>query len=184
MPLIQTSVIEGGAVYGVPQMSYTVDGATGKDYSAALTAAAFKQATAIEASASSYVSVVKERARKVDELGQVMAYLAEAYANLKVKDAAPGDMSTVNNGAWVNSTASKYGITLVFFPNTAMMTRANLMKGQNEIQHAIDTEDNNLQQDMVALQGLLSKRDNAFSSASRIVKKADDAASSVIHNIV
>ena len=184
MPLIETNVIPGASVYGVPQMSYTVAGAAGKDYSAALTVAAFKQATAIEASAASYSAVVKERARKVDELGQVMAYLAEAFANLKVKDTTSNDTATVNNGAWVNGTASKYGITLIFQENTAKMTRANIMKGQNEIQYAIDTEDNNLQQDMVALQGLLSKRDNAFSSASRIVRKADDAASSVIHNIV
>ena len=64
------------------------------------------------------------------------------------------------------------------------MTRANLMKGQNEIQYAMDVENNNLQQDMVSLQGLISKRDNAFSAASRIVRKADDAASSTIGNIV
>ena len=184
MPLIQTNVIEGGAVYGVPQASYTVDGDAGKDYSAALTAAALKQSTSIEAAASSYASIVKARARKVEDLGQVMAHLSEAFANLKVKDAAPGDTATVSNGAWVNGTASKYGITLIFQENTANMTRKNIMKGQNEVQYAIDTEDNNLQQDMVALQGLLSKRDNAFSSASRIVRKSDDAASSVIHNIV
>ena len=165
MPLIETTVIPGASVYGVQQVSYTVAGAAGKDYAAALTAATLRESAAIE-------------------LGQVMAYLAEAFANLKVKDTTSNDTATVNNGAWVNGTALKYGITLVFMPNTAIMTRANIMKGQNEIQYAIDTEDNNLQQDMVALQGLLSKRDNAFSSASRIVRKADDAASSVIHNIV
>ena len=184
MPLIETSVISGASVYGVPQVSYTVGGEAGKDYSAALTVAAFKQATAIEAAASSYVSVVKARAHKVDELGQVMAFLAEAFANLSTKNPAPGDTATVNNGHWVNTTASKYGITLVFQANTAKMTRANIMKGQNDIQYAMDTEDNNLQQDMVALQGLISKRDNSFSTAASIVRKADNSASSIIANIV
>ena len=184
MPLIQTSVIEGGAVYGVPQASYTVDGDAGKDYSAALAVAALKQSTSIEAAASSYASIVKARARKVEDLGQVMAHLSEAFANLKVKDAAPGDTATVSNGAWVNGTTRKYGITLVFQENTANMTRANIMKGQNDIQYAMDTEDNNLQQDMVALQGLISKRDNSFSTAASIVRKADNSASSIIGNIV
>ena len=184
MPLIETNVIPSASIYGVPQMSYTVAGDAGKDYSAALAVAALKQSTSIEAAASSYVSIVKARARKVEELGEVMALLNEAFANLKVKDAAPGDTATVDNGAWVNGTALKYGITLVFMPYTAIMTRANLMKGQNEVQYAIDTEDNNLQQDTVTLQGLLSKRDSAFSTASRIVQKADNAASSVIQNIV
>ena len=184
MPLIETNVIPGASVYGVPQASYTVDGVAGKDYSAALAKAAFKQSTAIEAAASASSAVVKARARKVEELGQVMAELSKAYAKLRVKNAEPGDSATVDNGAWVNGTALKYGITLVFKENTADMTRANLMKGQNEIQYAMDVENNNLQQDMVSLQGLISKRDNAFSAASRIVRKADDAASSVIHNIV
>ena len=43
MPLIETNVIPGASVYGVPQASYTVDGVAGKDYSAALAKAAFKQ---------------------------------------------------------------------------------------------------------------------------------------------
>ena len=184
MPLIETNVIPGASVYGVPQVSYTVAGATDKDYSAALTVAAFKQATSIEASSSSYSAIVKARARKIEELGEVMAYLSRAYAQLRVDGAESGDTVTIDNGSWVNGTALKYGITLVFMPNTAIMTRANIMTGQNQIQYAIDKEDNNLQQDMVALQGLLSKRDSAFSTASRIVQKADNAASAVIQNIV
>ena len=184
MPLIQTHVIDGGAVYGVPQVSYTVDGATGKDFSAALAAATLKESTAIESTAASYSVVVKERARKVDELGQVMAYLSKAYAKLRVNNGQSSDETSIDNAAWVNATALKYGITLVFKEGTANMTRGNIMKGQNEIEYAIDTEDNNLQQDMVTLQGLISKRDNAFSSASRIVQKADNSASSVIGNIV
>lgn len=184
MPLIQANVIEGGAVYGVPQMSYTVDGVADKDYSAALAAASLKESAAIEATAASYSAVVKERARKIEDLGGVMAELAKAYAKLRVKDAERDDTATVDNGAWVNGMASKYGITLIFKENTADMTRANLMKGQNEVQYAIDTEDNSLQQDMVALQGLISKRDNAFSTASRLVKKADGTAGATIGNIV
>ena len=181
--LIEATPIAGGSVYGVAQFSYTVGGVSGKDYAAALIAATLKESTAIEAAASSYSAVVQERARKIDELGRVLAELNKALAKLK-SSGQSSDTATVDNGHWVNTTASKYGITLIFNENTSDMTRANIMKGQNEIQYVIDTEDNNMQQDIVALQGLLSKRDNAFSSASRIVKKADDAASTVIHNIV
>ena len=184
MPLIETNVISGAAVYGVQQVSYTVAGETGKDFSAALAAAAFRQTAAIEVAASSYADVVRERERELDELGQVMAELNKTFAKLKVKDQEPSDTATVDNGAWVNATASKYGITLVFQQNTAKMTRANIMKGQNDIQYAMDTEDNNLQQDTVTLQGLLSKRDSAFSTASRLVRKADDAGAATIGNIV
>ena len=47
----------------------------------------------------------------------------------------------------------------------------------------MDTEDNNLQQDVVSLQGLVSKRDNAFSTAGRLVKKYDGSADAIIGNM-
>ena len=39
------------------------------------------------------------------------------------------------------------------------------------------------QQDIVALQSFISKRDNAYSTAAKLVKKANNAASSTIRNI-
>ncbi|MBQ9727222.1 MAG: hypothetical protein IJV65_06935 [Kiritimatiellae bacterium] len=192
MPLIETNVIQGGAVYGVAQMSYTVDGAAGKDYSAALAAAALKESTAIEAAAASYTEVVRVRERKVTDLGEALAYLNKALSTLRVKNAEPGDKtSEMYELATAHSLLSKYGISLNWSSYSSdaggdkmSMTRANIMKAQNDVQYALDTEDNNLQQDLVALKGLISKRDSAFSAASRIVKKADNAASATIGNIV
>lgn len=180
--LITANTINGGAVYGVAQYEYTVDGAQGKDYIAALTAAAFKQSVAIEAAASSYVEVVRQRQRKVDDLGSILAELNKAVANLPPKNGKPDDAVSIDNSAWVNNTASSYGITLVFNHNTNQMTRGNLWKGQNNIQYALDTTNNDLQQDMVALQSLLSKRDNAYSAAAKLVRKADRTAANSIHN--
>ena len=185
MSLIQTSVIQGGDVYGVPQMSYVVDGATGKDFGEALATAAFYQTVAIEGAASAYADVVRIRERKVDDLGKILSLLTKALAELPVgKNAESGDSTSIEDSSWVNSTALGYGITLVFKENSDKMTRENIMRGQNEIQYALDKEDNDLQQDLVGLQGLISKRDNAFSTASRIVRKVNDAASAVIGNIV
>ena len=181
--LITTSEIPSGAVYGVKQVMYTVDGVDGQDYTAALAAAAFREAVAIEDTTSAFSVVVRQRQQKVSDLGAILAHLSETYAKLKVKDQSKNDQATVNNGAWVNSTALKYGITLVFVANTANMTRANLMKGQNDVQYALDVEDNNLQQDMVSLQSFLTKRDNAYSMASKLVRKSDGAATSTTSNI-
>ena len=180
MSLIEANVIQGGAVYGVAQMSYTVDGAAGKDYGAALAAASLKQAASIEASATAYSSVVKARARKVEDLGALMAQLSYAIASLKVKDTSSSDTASLQDSTLGIAIANAYGIPGI----SATMTRSALYKAQNDVQYAMDTEDNNLQQDVLALQGLLSKRDNAFSTASRIVRKADDAAGNTIKNIV
>ena len=44
--LIQSEAIPGFTVYGVQQVQYTVDGAPDKDYTAAVTCAAFREAAA------------------------------------------------------------------------------------------------------------------------------------------
>ncbi len=63
------------------------------------------------------------------------------------------------------------------------ITYRSATKAQNDIQYAMDTEDNNLKQDMVSLQSFISKRDNAFSAASKIVRKSDGSAGGIIRNI-
>ena len=177
--LIDAVEIAGAAVYGVRQVSYTVGGAAGKDYGAALTAAVFRESSAIEATMNSYATVVRQRTRKLDDLGVLMANINYAIGNLKTKDTESSDKAALANGTQAITIARRYGISGI----TTTMTRANLYKKQNEVQYAMDREDNDLKQDMVALNSLMSKRDNAFSNAARIIKKVNNAASNTISNI-
>lgn len=181
--MIVTEQLTGNTVYGVKQVQYTVDGVSGQDFTKALTEAAFKEAVAIESAAGGYSEVVKARQRKVSDLGDVLSILTECYAKLRVKDGKHDDKISITNAAWVNGITRYYGITLVFVENTDQMTRSNLMKGQTNVEYAIDKENNRLQQDMVSLQSYISKRDNAFSTASKIVRKSNNAASSTINNM-
>lgn len=180
--LIVEEKISGFNVYGVRQVQYTVDGLSGRDYVAALTAAAFKQATAVEASAGSFADVIRLRQRKVDDLGTALAVLAKAIASLPTKNPEPGDKSASDGDlTTAASTVAEYGITMTV--SNSQITRENALKAQSDIQYALDVEDNNLQQDTVSLQSLLTKRDNSFSSAAKIVKKALDASASTIGNM-
>ena len=185
--LIEATKIEGASVYGVAQMSYAVDGVSGQDYAAALSAASFRDAVAIEKSLSGYSEVVRQRMRKIEDLGSVMAALNAAASTLKVKDTESGDRTDAMSQIYeAHSLASKYGISLGWVAisgDTMQMTRAQVYKGQNEVQYAIDKEDNDLKQDMVSLNSFISKRDNAFSAASKLVKKVSDAAGNTISNI-
>ena len=190
--LIEATKIPGASVYGVAQMSYTVDGIAGKDYAAALAAASFKEAVAIEQALSAYSEVVRQRMRKLDDLGTVMAILNEAYATLKTKDMESGDTtSNVPALSDAKATAAKYGVSIsiteidlgALGTKLCFTTRRDLMNAQNAVQYAIDKEDNDLKQDTVSLNSYFSKRDNAFSTASKLVKKALNAAGSAIGNI-
>ena len=188
--MIEQNPIAGASVYGVEQYSYTVNGVAGKDYAAALSAASFKEAVAIEQALSAYSEVVRQRMRKLDDLGTVMAILNEAYATLKTKEQESGD-TTANmvSLATARDKAALYGVTINMTDATiagirfCYTTRRNLMNAQNAVQYAIDKEDNELKQDTVSLNSYVSKRDNSFSTASKLVKKALDASGSTIGNI-
>lgn len=187
--LITTADIPDGAVYGVSQKTYVVDGVAGQDFTAALSAAAFREATAIEAATASYADVVRARTRKCEDLGEVLAALAKAVASLPTKNPKSGDKSEQSAEIYAaRAIAWQYGFDLPFASSdetnkTASITRENAYRLQNDVQYALDTEDNELQQDAVALQSLVSKRDNAFSTAAKLVRKADNAAQSTIGNM-
>ena len=187
--LVEATKIPGGDVYGVAQTSYTVDGVSGQDYAAALTAAAFKESVAIEDALAGYAEVVRQRQRKLEDLGSVMAGINYAYATLKVKDTTSSDKTnSCHELYYARQLADKYGIKIdwsaIDFANETMQsTRGDIMKAQNAVQYAIDREDNDLKQDSVSLQSYVSKRDNAFSTASKLVKKANSTASDTIGDI-
>ena len=188
--MIEQNPIAGASVYGVEQYSYTVNGVAGKDYAAALSAASFKEAVAIEQALSAYSEVVRQRMRKLDDIGTAMAILNEAYATLKTKEQESGD-TTANmvSLATARDKAALYGVTINMTDATiagirfCYTTRRDLMNAQNAVQYAIDKEDNELKQDTVSLNSYVSKRDNSFSTASKLVKKALDASGSTIGNI-
>lgn len=183
--------IRGDAVYGVAQYEYTVGGAPRKDYADALAAASLKESVAIEAYAASYTEVVRQRERKISDLGQVLAALAESIATMD-----PKSNDTSKRSEWsarlyeASGICGQYNIPCPLVAVRyeggrweAQVTFRDATKIQNDVQYAMDKEDNNLQQDMVSLQSLISKRDNAYSSASKIVQKATGTASGIIRNI-
>ena len=83
----------------------------------------------------------------------------------------------------INPAPLTFSITKSDDGNSAAVTWQDAYHAQNNIQYAMDTEDNNLKQDNVALQSLLSKRDSAHSAAAKLVKKGDGTASGIIRNI-
>ena len=190
--LIEPNRIPGAAVYGVEQYSYTVDGVSGKDYAAALSVASFKEAVSIEKALGAYSEVVRQRIRKIDDLGGVMAILNTAYATLKTKEQESGDTTdNIPSLADAKATAAKYGVSISITEidlgglgmKLCYTTRRDLMNAQNAVQYAIDKEDNELKQDTVSLNSYVSKRDNSFSTASKLVKKALNASASTIGSI-
>ena len=186
--LIIANELPDAAVYGVKQYDYTVDGIPGQDYIAALTVASFREAVAIEDATGAYADVVRVRNRKVEDLGFVLSAISQAISTMDPKSNNTDKKSDKLSSLYdARDVAAKYGITISLAEisgNTASITYRNATTAQNDVEYAMDTEDNNLQQDMVSLQSFISKRDNAYSTASKIVKKAANNVTSTLGNIV
>ncbi len=190
--LIKPVEIPGGAVYGVAQHDYNVKDAGMRDYAMALSTAAFKQTLAIESTTSAYAAVVRQRQRKVEDLGVVLAYLTYAIDTMNPKSNDVDKKSDTCSQVYdAHEIAYRYGINIpyegVSYSTTsggkAYITYKNATRAQNDVQYALDMENNNLQQDLVSLQTFIAKRDNAFSTAAQIIKKASGTADSTISNV-
>ena len=177
--LIVSENIPGFTVYGVQQVQYTVGGDSGQDYTTAVACAAFKEAAAIEAVCTGYSEVVKARQKKVEDLGEVLALLSRANAQFDPK-AETTDKVTVDGANQIKRICEYYEVELTWDGN--QMTYGNMQKAQTEVQYQMDKEDNNLEQDMVTLQSYISKRDNAYTNASKVVKKTLGAGASTRAN--
>ena len=178
--MIKAEPLADNAVYGVGQVQYAVAGKSGKNFVDAVTLAAFRQAATIEETTGAYAQVVRARQRKIDELGEVLALIAKAVGKIDKKTSS-SDKIGIDNAARVKEIAAKYEVKLSWDGDS--MTRGNLQKAQTNVQYAIDREDNDIQQDIVTLQSYISKRDNAYSNASKVVRKSNQAATSTIGNI-
>lgn len=179
--LISPETIANNSVYGIRQAQYTVGKESGKNFTDAIMLASFKQAVAIEDATTAYSHVVTARQTKIDELSEILADLARVAGSFD-HDVKTSDEVTVSNSPRVKRLAEKYEISLNWTDGNKM-TWGNVQKAKTDVQYAIEREDNDIQQDIVTLQSYLSKRDNAYSNAAKIVRKSNNAASATISDI-
>ena len=189
MALVESMPIEGLSVYGVRQKSYTVEGVEGCDYVKAASIAMFREANAIEAETSAYAAVLEARQRKLDELGWALAVIVKANASMKTKkqkstdlSAADADLKTASQILDKYRRDSNSDLKLPVNGDNKVQ-RGDATSAQSALQYEIDYETNEMQQDMVTMQSLVSKRDNAFSTAASLVQKINSTASTLIGNM-
>ena len=189
MALVESVPIEGLSVYGIRQKSYTVEGVEGCDYAKAASIAMFQEANAIEAETSAYAAVLEARQKKLDELGWALSVIVEAVASMKTKkqkstdlSAADADLKTASQILDKYRRDDNADLKLPVNGDNKVQ-RGDATSAQSALQYEIDYETNDMQQDMVTMQSLVSKRDNAFSTAASLVQKINSTASTLIGNI-
>lgn len=186
MAAIETRKIEGASVYGVEQVSYVVDGVAGRDYSAALAAVGLRQAAAIEANLSAIAAAVRMRQAKLTALNGVLTTLVYAMGTLPNGD----EIDRTDKSAEIDAlrdameTAHDYGIAISLVgDNGNQIQRDEGQTAQANVKHALDMEGNSLQQDMVTLQNLVSKRDSSYQTVASIVKRSLNAGATAVRGL-
>ncbi len=193
--LVEANNIAGLKVYGQQQVDYTVEGKAGCDFGLAVARASMLRSVAVEGVLTGLTSAVRKREQKLTDLGQALAYIAEAAAEFN-KDSHTDDTASSAELATAASLLGKYGIdhsaiTVKTFPGVTpaqdftygTITQSDVQKLQTNVQYELDKEDNYLQQDMVSVQSYFSKRDQALSMAASLVKKVNNTMTSGIRAI-
>lgn len=181
--LIETSNIDGFQVYGLQMVEYTTQGTSATDFASAIAIASLAQSTAIEVETNAYASVLRARQRKLSELGDALAVISQAIASMKT---GSGTQSSDQSDAMsaldtASATLSRYGVSMPV--SNHKVRRDDAETARNDAQYKMDMESNDMQQDMITLQGLISKRDNSFSTAAKVMKKASSTTTTMIRSI-
>ena len=181
---IETTVSPYGDrnIYGIPTKRYAVDGVPDLGLLEAVSFAVLQQSHAIESVTSAMTEMVKLHQQRVEDLGEVMAVLSEALASMDPEDSDVDKRSAINAAkiAHANELLAKYGIAKMSVDEGGQVTFEGTYYKQTDVQLALDTANNDLQQVMAGLQGLINKRDNAFVAANKVVAKMNSTSLTAI----
>lgn len=165
----------GLTVLGTTQYGYTVNGVHGQDFDTAVYRAALCRSVGVEGALTAYNKLLVSRQKKLDALGAAMAGINEAVA----KVSKPKTDTEISLGSDVVSTLRTYGFSSV----ARKMQYKDIVKLQQDVQYAVDREDNEVQQDMSAMQSFITKRDDAMQMAAKLMKKVAQTRSRGINHI-
>lgn len=180
MDKVNSQPMEGVAPFGIQINNYFINGEE-FDYSNVIFQTALFHAASFERESIALTAMVRQRMKKIDDLGAVLSVLNEAYAQLPVKKQKSDDEVGNDKLSGAHTTAGIYGYDIHAWDNK--IYRRDCQHAQNDIQYGIDKEDNDLRQDMLSLESILQKRDNAFSTASKLMKKVLNSSKSIISNM-
>ncbi len=190
--LIETNQIEGFNVYGVQMVDYTSDGVRGRDFGTAVALACFASSAAIEAEATAFAEVLRARQKKLSDLNGALATLIDIMGKFDNDEPESDDTVRDDRLPTVRDIAARYGVTvnirsltlpIVNSPTWYLIRRDDSENARANLEYALDVEDNDLQQDMITMQGLIGKRDNSFSTAAKVIKKVDGTADSILRTV-
>lgn len=182
--IISTAPI-GWAPFGLEQVAYQLPGSSRTlDFEQLVAAMAVGRSAQLEREAQVQAMQVRTRNEAIEMLGEVLAEVNRCLETLAQKKDAP---DTVANSKLYEckQILVKLGVKSYIVTTNTLggLNKGNAQKQQAELVYAIDMQDNDLQQDIISMQSLLNKRDDAYATASKLSTRVSDARSQTLENI-
>jgi len=171
-------------VYGQVQRDFTLGGVQGYGFGDAANETSFRRAVTFETELDAMNRAAQLRITKLEDLGNAMAIVSGACTKFNKKDGVTQQIEYDYTG--LGTLCAKYGITVegVSIPDSKTSTSyANLQKIQSTVKLALDEEQNALQRHTASMQNVMSKRDSAMEQLTKVAKKFDATANTMIRNI-
>lgn len=169
--------------FNFEQVNYYIGGDHSRvhDYEELVVTVSLDRAYALEGEVEPLANLVRARNAKLTALGNAMADVAAASASLSDKDLK--DTTYLSNAGTHRNTLNVYGLNdKAYITDDGKISKEMTQKLQAKLKYAIDVEDNNLQQDVVSLQSYMTKRDDAFSTASQLMRKISQTREKTLAN--
>lgn len=155
----------------------------GMDLETALMAVQGQRASLLEDQLKDQINAVNDRNKGIADANAAMSDIRNLTAGKN--DSAKISLSDLTSET--KTTLENLGIKLPTAPDSGndkgKVTKAALTATLEEIKGKIDAESNNQQMDMLRLQSLSNKRNEAFDLMTNFIKKMNDSRSSVLANM-
>lgn len=179
---------------------------SGMDIETALMMVQTERTKLLDSQLKSQIEEVQKRNELTGALNDMQAKLNGMKGTLDSKDAKPGDKVSEGAGTPTNKTLATEYATQAFKLGmdpapvaatpikdaagnviganvTGMPTREGLEKAIPDLKSKLDSASNSQQMDMLRLQSLSNKRNEAFDTMTNFIKKMQDSRSSIIGNM-
>ncbi len=152
----------------------------GMDLETLMMAVQSNRAQLLEAQLKDQISSVQAKNENISKLNELLGALNGAAAKFK-SDAKAGD--TIDIPANIKTAAASAGVTLPDGFSGSKVTKGNLDSFVQQTKSQIDSLSNSQQMDMLRLQSLSNKRNEAFEVMTNFIKKMQDNRNSIIGNM-
>ena len=187
-----------GSLAGIGQIDLS-----SMDIETALMMVQSQRVTMLDSQLKQQIDEVQKRNELTSQLNEMQAALNKLKAELK-SDAKPGDKIPDNGdmkaialdyariAASLGMSTDPVGATVVVKPDGTQEValnkewrpdKAGLEQGLNDLKSQLDTASNSQQMDMLRLQSMSNKRNEAFDVMTNFIKKMQDSRSSIIGNM-